>query len=214
MRREKFIKKEIYHVFNKSIAGYGIFKDLTNANRFLKVIDYYNKINIPYSFSKALQAKKYKYQNILYPKNSGLIKFISYCIMPDHYHFLIKILRDNCLGKFINDIENSYTRYFNIKFERKGPLWQSRFKAVHITTNEQLIHVSRYIHLNPITAGLVEKPEDWIFSSYRDFISDKKILKEIMLEISIKSILHYKKFVGDQIDFQKRLAFIKKFLLD
>jgi len=96
--------------------------------------------------------------------------------MPDHYHFLLKIIKDNSFSKFIGDVENSFTRYFNIKFDWKGPLWQNSFKAVEIRSNEQLLHVSRYIHLNPTTSRLVDSPEDWIFSSYKDFITDKKLL--------------------------------------
>jgi REP-associated tyrosine transposase len=214
MKREKFVEGGIYHVFNKSIAGYGIFKDIKIADRFVKVLDYYNKTSVTYSLSKALIKKKYFPNNLLYPKSNALIKFISYCFMPDHYHLLIKILSNNCLSKFINNVENSFTRYFNIRFERKGPLYQTAFKTVRINSNEQLLHVSRYIHLNPTTAGLVQKPEDWMFSSYQEFITNDKILKEIMTEISIKSINAYKKFVEDQKDYQRKLARIKKFLLD
>jgi putative transposase len=94
--------------------------------------------------------------------------------MPDHYHLLLKILKNKYLSKYISDVENSFTRYFNIRFKRKGPLWQTSFKAVRIKNDQQLLHVSRYIHLNPITANLVNRSEDWKFSSYQDFINDKK----------------------------------------
>jgi len=134
--------------------------------------------------------------------------------MPDHYHLLIKILIDRKFSKYISDVENSFSRYFNIRFKRKGPLWQSRFKAVRIKTNEQLLHVSRYIHLNPTTANLVKKPEDWIYSSYKKIISDPKYLREILTEISIKESASYKKFVENNIDYQRKLAIIKKLLLD
>ena len=62
---------------------------------------------------------------------------ISYCVMPDHYHLVVKILKEAIFSKYINDLENSYTRYFNVKFDRKGPLWQNSYKAVRIKTNEQ-----------------------------------------------------------------------------
>ena len=134
--------------------------------------------------------------------------------MPDHYHFLLKIVKDNSFSKFIGDLENSFTRYFNIKFDRKGPLWQNSFKAVEIRSNEQLLHVSRYIHLNPTTSRLVERPEDWIFSSYKDFITDKKLLNDFMKEISINDITDYKKFVENNIEYQRDLKRIKKFLFE
>lgn len=207
----KFVNGEIYHVFNKSIASYGIFKDITNGKRFIEALDYYNKIDLHYSLSGAKILKNYKYVNLLDKRKNPVVDFISYCIMPDHYHLLVK-LQAGSLSKYINDIENSFTRFFNIKFERKGPLWQSSFKSVRIENNEQLLHVSRYIHLNPTTNELVKKPGEWILSSYNDLaIGD--YLKKIK-EISIKNKFLYKEFVEDQIDYQILLKKIKRKLLD
>lgn len=132
--------------------------------------------------------------------------------MPDHYHLLIKMIVENALSKYINIIENSYSRYLNKKINRKGPLWQTRFKTVKIKNNEQLLHVSRYIHLNPTTSGLVKKPEDWGASSYHYFINGPFLEK--VPEISIRKIDNYKKFTEDQIDYQKKLKIIKRKLLE
>lgn len=212
--REKSVEGEIYHLCNKSIAGFSIFKDPKNAKRFIETLDYYNSVNHPRRFSYLRRKKgSYTYQNLLIPKVNALVKFLCYCIMLDHYHVLLKVLNGS-LSKFINDIEISFSRYFNVKFNRKGPLWQSRFRLVRVKTNEQLLHVSRYIHLNPTTAGLVDKPEDWELSSYRDYINDEKILKEMMTEITIKNPRTYKKFVEDRKDYQKKLAIIKGKLLE
>ena len=122
--------------------------------------------------------------------------------MPDHYHLLFKVTSEKLISKYISDIENSYTRYFNLKHNRKGPLWQSRYRAVPITSNEQLLHVSRYIHLNPTTKGLVDFPEEWKYSSYKDIISSQSIL-DSLVEISIQDRKKYKKFVDDNLDYQK-----------
>ena len=213
MKKGKFLKGAIFHVCNKSIANYGIFKDPNNAKRFLETLDYYNGITTQ-SFSKSIKENKYSFQNLLHPKEDRKIKFICYCIMPDHYHLLVKMMENQTFSKYMNDIENSFTRYFNLKFSRKGPLWQSDFKAVRIRNNKQLLHVSRYIHLNPTTAYLVDKPEEWPFSSYKDFIHDKNILSSQMIEIEISNPFHYKQFVEDQIDYQRKLKFIKKMMLD
>ncbi len=211
VKRNRYPSDIIYHVFNKSIANFGIFQSPRNSLRFLYVLDYYNNERVPRSYSNYLIInKEYKYENILFPKLNNLVKIISYCIMPDHYHLLLKVLKDDCISKFIGDVENSYTRYFNLRSNRKGPLWQSRFKSVKIKSNEQLLHVSRYQHLNPTTAGLVVNPEDWEFSSYRDFITNEKILKEIITEISIKETSTYKKFVENNQDYQRKLKMIKR----
>lgn len=209
-----FKKLEIFHIFNRSIAGFKIFNSANTSIRFIEVLDYYNSSNLKNKYSRAKNLKQYSYNNLLLPKSESKIKIVSYCIMPDHYHLLVKILKDSVLSKYINDVENSFSRYFNIKLNRKGPLWESSFKAVKIKTNEQLLHVSRYIHLNPTSSNLVTKPEDWEFSSYNDFIKDQKILKEILTEISIKSPKKYKSFVEKNIIYQKKLKFVRKLMID
>jgi|SRR3989339_573622 len=213
-RKDQFIEGEIYHVFNKSISNYGIYKNLDNSQRFLNTFEYYNNRIVTKSYSQFTRSKMFDYKNIIYPIKKTHCKILSYCIMPDHYHFLLKILNSHVFSKLINTIEDSFTRYFNIKFNRKGPLWQNSFKAVEIRSNEQLLHVSRYIHLNPTTNRLVDKPEDWIFSSYKDFITDKELLNDFMKEISIDDMDDYKKFVENNIEYQRDLKHIKKLIFE
>jgi len=213
--KKKFAKGEIFHVFNKSIANYRIFNDLDNSRRFIDTLYYYNNKLIDESFSKFLKKKEnYHAENLLIPEDFPYIEFLCYCIMPDHYHLLVKIIEEDYFSKFISDVENSFTRFFNVKFERIGPLWQTSFKSVRIKSNEQLLHVHRYIHLNPTTSSLVDKSEEWAHSSYKDFISNPKFLREIITEISIKNPETYKRFVEDQKDYQRKLRLIKKLLLD
>lgn len=213
--QKRFVKGEIYHVFNKSIANYGIFNDLNNSRRFMDTLFYYNSKLIDESFSIFLKRnEKFQAESLLYPKEFPYIKFLCYCIMPDHYHILIKVVEEDYFSKYISDVENSFSRFFNLKFERIGPLWQTSFKSVRIKSNKQLLHVHRYIHLNPTTSSLVDKPEDWTYSSYKDFISNPKFLKEIITEISIKNPESYKRFVEDQKDYQRKLKLIKKLVFD
>lgn len=210
----KFFSGQIFHVFNKSIANFGIFKDEFNTDRFIKTLEYYNNSSKKQSFSDLLRRKQYKYNNLLAFNTNNIVKYISFCIMPDHYHLLIKVVENHILSKYINDVENSFTRYFNIKFKRKGPLWETGFKKVQILNNEQLLHVSRYIHLNPTTSNLISNPEDWKFSSYKDIISNNYFLKNILTELSIKDCLKYKKFVNNNLNYQKKLKIIKKIVFD
>jgi len=212
--RPKLVNGEIYHICNKSIANFGIFNNHNNASRFLQTIDYYNKEQVWTSFSTVLKRKDgYQYENIMHHRKDQLIKILSYCIMPDHYHLLFKIINEKPITKFINDIENSYTRYFNLRHNRKGPLWQSGYRAVAVTSNELLLHISRYIHLNPTTSGLVGRPEDWQYSSFKDIVSNQ-IIFDNLKEFSIKDQKKYKKFVNDNLDYQKNLKRIKKLLHD
>lgn len=214
MIKPKFVCNEIYHVCNKSIANYAIYRSKIDSHRFIEVLDYYNRYPVWTSYSTNLKRRLgYKYGDILHVLPNALIKVLSYCIMPDHYHLLFKVVADFPIAKYINDIENSYSRYFNIKHKRKGPLWQSSYRCVRIKSNEQLLHTSRYIHLNPTSSGLVRKPEEWILSSYNRIITQLSIFKSLS-EFSIQTMQDYRHFVESNIDYQQSLKKIKKLLLE
>ncbi len=217
-RREKIAQNQIYHVFNKSIANFNIFTYEQNTLRFCQAFQYYNSVDLSkryIKFSKLNESQKNQWdRNLLMKENVySATKIIAYCLMPDHYHFLVKVINKDFFAKFIGNIENSYVRYFNLRINRKGPLWQSRFKNVLIGTNEQLLHATRYIHLNPTTQGLVNKPEEWEHSSYRSYISDKKYLAYLK-EISINKPESYRIFCENRIDYQIKLKKIRKLLLE
>ena len=142
-----------------------------------------------------------------------IFSLLAYCIMPDHYHLLVKIQSESMFSKYMSNLENSYSRYYNLLNNRRGPLWQSRFRAVLIKDDETLLHVHRYIHLNPTTAGLVERPEDWPWSSYSYFVTDIDAFS-VHKEISMSSVSMYKKFVEDQINYQRTIKGIRRKLLE
>ena len=212
MDDQKLYKNEIYHLFNRSIAGFKIFKNDKDIRRFLQALAYYATEEGKYSLSVFLKKNKnFNYNLLLLPQNT-IVKFIAYCIMPDHYHLVVKVKDPLRFSKYINDVENSYTRYFNTKTGRRGPLWESRFKRVRVETDEQLLHLTRYVHLNPTSDGLVRKPEEWRFSSYKDYINSPKILREVLYEITITSPKLYKEFVDSRKDYQRKLKEIRRLL--
>ena len=95
-------------------------------------------------------------------------------------------------------------------------MWESRFKSVVVTTDEQLLHLTRYVHLNPTTANLVNEPHDWNFSSYREFIDEIQVEEKVCnysksLNIDTEE---YKEFVSSRIDIQQELARMKELCLD
>jgi len=97
MGDRSFKEGEFYHIFNKSIANFNIFRSKINNVRFLETLDYYNNIQKKIRLSIAKDKLIYSYSNLIYPKINSVIEFISYCIMPDHYHLLIKINHNNLL---------------------------------------------------------------------------------------------------------------------
>ena len=213
-RKEKFREGKIYHIVNRSIAGFNIFKDWNNCQKFIDILEYYNNEKNQISFSKYLTKHKYQYKDLLVLPEFPCVKFIAFNIMPTHYHLVIKIIDEKNFSSYISAVENSFSRNFNIMYNRKGPLWESAFKAVYVRTEEQLLHVTRYVHLNPVTDYLVENPEDWKFSSYKDYIQNPDILGKIITELSIKNPKLYRKFVEDQKDYQRKLKVIKRLLFE
>ncbi len=104
------------------------------------------------------------------------LQVLAYCLMPNHYHFLV-CLRSQDLSKQMHAFSLSYTKAINCRYERCGSLFQGRFRAIHVNSDSlserlrqrYLLHLSRYIHLNPVEAGLVQRPEEWEFSSYLEY---------------------------------------------
>lgn len=134
--------------------------------------------------------------------------------MPTHFHFLVRQKEDDGVIKFISNVTNSFTRHFNLKTNRKGPLFLPVFKSSKISTYEQFIHVSRYIHLNPFSSGLVKTPQallDYPWSSLSDYLQIPKhtFLSKTYLMRNFKSKESYRSFIFNHADYQKNLEFIK-----
>jgi len=100
---------------------------------------------------------------------SQSITVIAYCLMPNHYHLLLR-LEDDVLSRVIQRLTMSFSLAMNLRRRRTGPLFTGRFRSVVVRSDEQLVHTSAYIHLNPVAAGLAESPLKWPYSSYRAYL--------------------------------------------
>jgi putative transposase len=217
MRKYILEDGRIYHVFTKSIAGFQVFRSRADYERMKGLLKYYMIENPPlkYSIYSELKDTKNYYQKY-YDEKDKLAEIIAYCLMPTHIHLILRQLKKDGISIFMGNILNSYSRYFNIRNKRKGPLWESRFKNVEVSTDEQLLHLSRYIHLNPSSANLVEKLEDWEFSSYEEYIGktdEEDRFCKYSDNISI-DYEEYRKFVDSRKDYQRELAKIKNLYLE
>ncbi|MBU2529889.1 MAG: transposase, partial [Elusimicrobia bacterium] len=110
----------VYHIFNKSISGYEIFNNPGEYGRFLSTFLYSNVVNTKFSFSKFFRSKSNDLN--LKKDEEHFVKIIAYCIMPTHFHFVVKQNRETGIEKFISKMSNSYAKYFNLKHNRSGPL--------------------------------------------------------------------------------------------
>lgn len=211
---------EIYHVYNRGVEKRPLFLTKWDSNRFLEIINYYRFINCPvkYSYFKLMSGdKKEDVLKNLEETSGKWVDILAFCLMPNHVHFLLKQLEDNGISKFMAKIQNSFSHFFNVKQERVGHLFQGSFKAVKIESDEQLIHVSRYIHLNPVSSYITSfgKIEDYEFSSYPEYIGKKIGFCNTELVLAhFKNPDDYKKFVKDQSDYQSQLDNIKHLTLE
>jgi len=176
-RKDPSYENEYYHIYNRGNNYEDIFFEEKN-----------------YSFFLSRLSKYFLDQ----------IDIAAFCLMPNHYHLLVKINETGSLEKGMQKFIVSYSKAINTKYGRVGHLFQSRYKSKLIPGNDYLLHLSRYIHLNPVRAKLVSKPEEWKHSSYRHFIGLENISyvkSEIILE-QIGGFEKYKQFTLDYDEYQ------------
>jgi len=221
MTQAIFANEEVYHVWNRGVERRPTFITKSEYLRALTTLDFYRFQNPSLRLSKALLLQKEEREKFflnLRTEGKKLVEVISYCFMPNHFHFLLKQKIKNGVPRFVSNFTNSYTRYFNTKEERIGPLFQGIFKAVHIENERQLIHVSRYIHLNPVVSFVIKEKDldTYPWSSLPEFLGTEKrgiCDSEIVLGL-FPSKEKYRQFVHDQIDYAKKLEMVKHLILE
>lgn len=215
MRKQPLVTDHVYHVCTKSIAGYEVFRTVADFSRMFEMMKFYNHEKRPKKFSEYVRIKdKSEYIKKHFCSQDNIVNLIAYCLMPTHIHFLLVQRKDYGISNYMKNILDSYTRYFNNKNSRKGPLWQGRFKSVHVDSDEQLLHLTRYIHLNPTSSGLVVDPEDWPYSSYNEYLNNSKSnLCNFTDYINIDPE-RYGHFVNSRKNYQKSISYIKHLLLE
>jgi len=174
-RKVVFRAGEYYHLYNRGNNYQPVFFERENYLHFLR------------------QLREY-----LLPT---LIEIVAYCLMPNHYHLLVYLKTDDLAG-LMQPFLLSYTKAINRRYQRIGSLFQGRFKGVHVDRNEYLLHLSRYIHLNPVIAGLASKPEDWEFSSYREYagLRNGTLPRPEAILSQFLSVADYRRFIEAYVE--------------
>lgn len=145
---KEFVKGAIFHIYNHAIDNFMLFYDEEDYDHFLNIFK--NKLErIPATI-------------------------FAFCLMPNHYHFLIRQESEIQIYRLFNHAYISYAKYYNNRYNRKGHIFRSPLQHIYVSTKTYLIQLCKYIHLNPVYANLVDKPEDWQYSNYLEWINKRK----------------------------------------
>jgi len=169
-----------YHVTSRGNEGKDVFKSQKDREQFLLY----------------LESAVFRYGAVIH----------AYCLMSNHYHLLLETPLGN-LSQIMKHINGAYTNYFNIKRKRCGHLFQGRYKAILIDADEYAKELSRYIHLNPVRARMVPRPEEYRWSSYLDYIGERNrpewLKTAFLLDCfgkGMNACENYRRFVEDLIE--------------
>ena len=162
---------EFYHIYNRGTEKRDIFLSEVDYRRFVTLLHLCNSLS-PVHMGNFLKQEKVN----LFEVDVGerLVDIIAYCLMPNHFHLLIREVQENGTSKFMQKLLTGYTVYFNKYYERTGALFQGKFKASHASEDRYLKYLLSYIHLNPVK--LIDPK--WKENGIRDRKGAEAFLKE------------------------------------
>lgn len=168
-----------YHIMNRGAAKQLIFNDIDHYKMFIQLLGELHE----------------RFQ----------VRIHAYCLMPNHYHILLQTPLAN-ISCAMRHLDSLYTRRYNLSQKRDGPLLRGRFKSILVDDENYLLHLSRYIHLNPVVANIVAHAEDYLWSSYRAYLNKKLkpdwlLTREILDRFgSNEKIYKYQIFIAEGVD--------------
>ena len=185
-RKMSFVEGEYYHIYNRGVDKNKIFKDDHDKDHFTRLL-FASNSTLAVRFS---EIKHLPFDLIL--KGEPLVSIVAYCLMDNHFHILIKEIKEGGISVFMAKLTTGYSMYFNKLHGRVGPLFQSRFKASHADNDAYLQYLFAYIHLNPVKIIEPEWKEKGIqnqraveeylkkyrYSSYEDYVGDANTSRE------------------------------------
>lgn len=195
-----FYANQYYHVYNRGWNRTTIFLDARDYLYFENLLA--RSISLPRT--KDPKGREYKWLGDQLDLNA-------YCLMPNHFHMLIYQRQEWAITELLQSVSTAYSLYFNKRYGRRGSLFENRFKSVEVTRDEQLQHITRYIHLNH------KDFRTWAFSSYRDYLNSEDardwLTPKPILGL-FDSTVQYEAFVLDYEDAQRERDVLKRELAD
>ncbi|MEK7576709.1 MAG: transposase [Patescibacteria group bacterium] len=211
MREISFETGGFYHVYNRGTDKRNIFADKSDYSRFLKSMDVFNaKKPIGSIYEHVFDLKLGRFGRLA--SKSKLVDIVCYCLNLNHYHMLVEQKVDGGVSEFIKRLSGGYTKYFNHKYKRSGVLFQGKFKALFVDSNEYLLHLSAYINLN----NKAHRVQGSLFRSswdeYLNFDRQSLCTKDVILK-QFKNSNEYKDFAESSFrDILERKDSMRDFL--
>lgn len=218
LREDVFENNAYYHIFDKTIDDIMVFSSPKIAYEFISTFLYYrsSRASLRYSkYKKLVPTIKKNLGRLISYEKYFKVNILAYCIMPNHYHLLLKQAHYDGIQTFMANTLNSITRFYNLLHNRKGPIFLTQFKSKKIHTEEQLIYVSRYIHTNPYASFIVKKIDDiftYPYSSIHSYLGNNNqhiITKKKVLTYFGNNKETYMDFIIKNADRQKAVEHLK-----
>lgn len=192
-----------YHVYNRGAENRDIFLDFQDYETFLFYL---------FIYTAAPDQVRKKYPNLpprLMAKNLfGEIYLIAYCLMPNHFHLLLKQKSAASMPKLLKQVINGYITYWGKKYKKSGRIFHGRYQSMKIQSEYLLIQMMRFVHLNPSVARLVAKPQEYPWSSYITYIKTKEFINRFA------SVAEWEKFHLDKREYELNLPKIAHLTID
>ena len=223
MRKIIFANEEYYHIYNRGVDKRKVFSNEKDYQRFLLSMDLLNDNedglmenwrNLTRGNPKARLSDSEKILKII-KKRKPLVEFVVYCVNPNHYHFVLKQLIEKGIERFMHKLGTSYTKYFNKKNKRSGVLFQGKFKATHIDSNEYLLYLSAYVNNNYFIHGYGKENRE--YSSREEYKTKKKngfCNKRIILGQFGNKIGEYNDFIKRNSLYMREKKELSKYLIE
>ncbi len=208
-RWDDFAPGEIYHVCTRGVEKRDIFLDNADRKRFLILLRHC----LPKGQIRSLsQIRQTDYDPLLVEEGEGLVDLLAFCLMTNHFHLLLRENTDGGISLYMKRVLTSYACYFNKRYKRSGSLFLHPFKAVLIEGDDHFLHISRYIHLNPVEARITNEAVEYRWSSMGHYVKSRILRKgcHVGLVRSLISGEDYGDFVCDQADYLKSLRDVEE----
>lgn len=185
---KQYVPDTYYHAYNRGVSKQVIYHDEEDYAVFLNLLKRY----LDEQPHTDIKGREYEWLR-------GQVELLAFCLMPNHFHMLFYLQEPDAVTRLMQSVTGAYTIYYNKKYDRVGPLFQSRFKAARILNESYLMHISRYIHMNP------DNYKSWSYSSLEDYLGNRHtgwLQHQRITEIFKEQRIDYRVFLSDYEDYK------------